>query len=70
MLNITNKSVEKQDVKPKLKPFAGGLAALQIQPDVKSGRKFTALSISPMYRGIICNSNPAEKVIVANHLKI
>jgi hypothetical protein len=42
MPNIKNKSVEKHEIKPKLKPFTGGLAALQIQPDVKSEqRKFT-----------------------------
>jgi hypothetical protein len=71
MPKIENEAIDhlqQQDTKPTLKPFAGGLAALKIQPDVKSERKFTSLSISPIYGGIICNSNPAEKVIVENHI--
>jgi hypothetical protein len=46
MPDIKNEPFKQQDIKPKLKPFAGGLAALQIQPDVKSEQKFSRLTKS------------------------
>jgi C2H2-type zinc finger/Zinc finger, C2H2 type len=41
--NIKKEPVEQQEIKPDLKPFVGGLAALRIQPDVKSELKFSPL---------------------------
>jgi hypothetical protein len=46
MPDIKDEPVKQQDFKPKLKPFAGGLAALQIQPVVKSEQKFSRLTQS------------------------
>jgi len=60
--------LQQEDTKPTLKPFTGGLAALKIQPDVKSEHKFTPSSISPIYGGVIFNSNPAEKVNIVNRI--